>query len=925
MNDFCSQKGIKREFSNARTLQQNGVAERRNRTLIEEARTMLAIAKLLVTFWAEAVNTTCYVQNRVLVNKSQNKTPYELFNGMFEAKRDEGYFIRYYMSSKAFRVFNKRTRRVKENLHVEFLENKAIEKGAGPNWLFDINSLTKSMNYVPVDAGTNSTNLSGTNDAASQEVKKDVSSLRYIALPNWVCDALLESSSSKPQDDCSTDVPKSSGNCNPTATLTNPSTDQMKSLIVETPIPTVSSPVPTICLNDSLEPSSDTRLISKRVDLEFLAKVYKVEKAMYGLHQAPRAWLSMPCEALSMEISPSILRLYASTFTPTIYVSYIRQFWSTARIETTEEGTNILTTIDGILRTVTESSLRRNLKLQDEEGINGILRTVTESSLRRNLKLQDEEGISSLPNTKLVENLTLMGYKISPNQKFTFQKDDPTSLLRDVSKGEACPTDSGFEEDQDRANIVKTSTLPHDSVLRVTSLAADEGSMQLKLDELMGLCTSLERQHSEMGRNLDEGEAVAKRVSDDTEEMVTVLTSMETSTILASGAAEVPTSSGSIPTAGSPAAEVPTSSDVVPTASLVFATATVVTPYRRRKGKGKMVESETPKEKKVQEQIDAQVARELEEQMVREDQRMSEQVARDAEIARIYAEEELQIMIDGLDRSNETVAKYMQEYHQFATELPLERRIKLISDLARDYYMAVIKSNLGWKEEEERFKRKGIRFEHQSVKKLKTSEEVLEEVNTPNEVPEEKVKEMIQLVPIEEVYVEALQVKHPIIDWKALVKESLSNRPPTSDKEMELWVELKRLYEPDDEDQIWTHTQNLMHALVEWKLYDMCGVHQLTSKDKEIFMLVEKDYPLRKGLAIMMICYKLQVENYSHMENDLILKIYKIASYLSQQVIEFPLPEEVPTASEESSYCQKKREATAVKIALLLKSRRNCQ
>nr|GFC32488.1 putative ribonuclease H-like domain-containing protein [Tanacetum cinerariifolium] len=81
MNDFCSQNEIKKEFSNARTPQQNGVAERRNRTLIEAARTMLADAKLPVTFWAKAVNTTCYVKNRVLVNKSQNKTPYELFNG----------------------------------------------------------------------------------------------------------------------------------------------------------------------------------------------------------------------------------------------------------------------------------------------------------------------------------------------------------------------------------------------------------------------------------------------------------------------------------------------------------------------------------------------------------------------------------------------------------------------------------------------------------------------------------------------------------------------------------------------------------------------------------------------------------------------------------------------------------------------------
>nr|GFD28421.1 hypothetical protein [Tanacetum cinerariifolium] len=74
-------------------------------------------------------------------------------------------------------------------------------KGAGLNWLFDIDSLTKSMNYVPVDAGTNSTNLSGTKDAANQEVKKDVSSLRYIVLPNWDHDALLESPSSTPHDE----------------------------------------------------------------------------------------------------------------------------------------------------------------------------------------------------------------------------------------------------------------------------------------------------------------------------------------------------------------------------------------------------------------------------------------------------------------------------------------------------------------------------------------------------------------------------------------------------------------------------------------------------------------------------------------------------------------------------------------------------
>nr|GFB98737.1 ribonuclease H-like domain-containing protein [Tanacetum cinerariifolium] len=144
------------------------------------------------------------------------------------------------MSSKAFRVFNKRTRRVEGNLHVEFLENKAIEKGAGPNWLFDIDSLTKSMNYMPVDRGTISTNILGTKDATSQEVKKNISSLRYIALPNWAHDALLESSSksssSTSHDESSSQVPKAS----PTPTL-RIYKDHPKSQIigpVDTPIQT---------------------------------------------------------------------------------------------------------------------------------------------------------------------------------------------------------------------------------------------------------------------------------------------------------------------------------------------------------------------------------------------------------------------------------------------------------------------------------------------------------------------------------------------------------------------------------------------------------------------------------------------------------------------------------------------------------------
>nr|GEU35038.1 retrovirus-related Pol polyprotein from transposon TNT 1-94 [Tanacetum cinerariifolium] len=120
LNQFCGLKGIKMEFSVPRTPQQNGVAERKNRTLIEAARTMLADSLLPIPFWAEAVNTAYYVQNMVLVTKPHNKTPYELLHGR--------------------------------------------SPSSGPTWLFDIDSLSGTMNYHPVTAG-NQTN-SAAEDAA---------------------------------------------------------------------------------------------------------------------------------------------------------------------------------------------------------------------------------------------------------------------------------------------------------------------------------------------------------------------------------------------------------------------------------------------------------------------------------------------------------------------------------------------------------------------------------------------------------------------------------------------------------------------------------------------------------------------------------------------------------------------------------------
>ncbi|GKF25878.1 ribonuclease H-like domain-containing protein, partial [Tanacetum coccineum] len=226
MNQFCEMKGIKREIS---------VAERKNRTLIDAARNILDDLKLPTTFWAKVVNTACYVHNRVLVIKPYNKTPYELLNGRppvisfmrlfgcpitilntldhlgkFDGKTDEGFFVGYSVNSKAFRVFNSRTRIVEETLHITFLENKPNVAWSGPEWIFDIDILTKSMNYKPVVAGNQTNGNAGTKESidAGQDRKKIVPSHEYILLPLWTPDSPISSSLKSLDDKVADDVEK---------------------------------------------------------------------------------------------------------------------------------------------------------------------------------------------------------------------------------------------------------------------------------------------------------------------------------------------------------------------------------------------------------------------------------------------------------------------------------------------------------------------------------------------------------------------------------------------------------------------------------------------------------------------------------------------------------------------------------------------
>nr|GEZ47691.1 hypothetical protein [Tanacetum cinerariifolium] len=258
-----------------------------------------------------------------------------------------------------------------------------------------------------------------------------------------------------------------------------------------------------------------------------------------------------------------------------------------------------------------------------------------------------------------------------------------TPTLRDDSQGEAFPTVSSLDAGQDRENINKTSALPYESSPRVISLDTDEGNLEISglkarvkilEDKDIGREELAQEDALIKGGSMEIGEEVGVERSteierNDTEEMVNVLTAT---------------------TVG-----VPTVSGLLPTVSAIFTTASV---------------------------IDAQVAREIKEEFVRDNHRLSEYLARDSEIARIHVEEDLKMMIEGLDRSNEMIAKHLHEYEQAAADLSIGAKIELINELVkyqdhhakilkyqaqqrnplskkeqREFYMSVLRSHAGWK------------------------------------------------------------------------------------------------------------------------------------------------------------------------------------------------------------------------------------
>nr|GEX48776.1 hypothetical protein [Tanacetum cinerariifolium] len=186
------------------------------------------------------------------------------------------------------------------------------------------------------------------------------------------------------------------------------------------------------------------------------------------------------------------------------------------------------------------------------------------------------------------------------------------------------------------------------------------------------------------------------------------------------------------------------------------------------------------------------------------------------------------------------------------------------------------------------------------------------EKKVKEDLSREKLQQMMVIIPEQGIHVEALQTNYLIINWEiytegtrqywkiirignitevhqffvdmikafdredlvklwSLIKERFNSSNATKDKEIALWFKLKRLFEPDEDDELWKFES---FKLI-WRLYDWCRVHHISTRyEQDIFMLVEKEYPLLREALLMMLVQKLQVDEHNKIAEELLRKIF---------------------------------------------------
>nr|GEU31171.1 ribonuclease H-like domain-containing protein [Tanacetum cinerariifolium] len=402
--------------------------------------------------------------------------------GKFDGKVDEGFLVGYSVSSKVFRVFNSRTRIVQETLHANFLENKPSVAGSGPTWLFDIDNLTRTMNYQPVTI-ENQTNPSAgfQNKFNAEKTGKEINQ-QYVLFPVWssgstnpqnsdgdaafngkepdfdakkpeseVIVSPSRSAQSKKQDDKTKKEAK--GKKLEDITYSDDEDDvgaeadfnNLETSITVSHIPTirVHKDHPVTQIVGDLSSATQTRRFE---DPDHPDKVYKVVKALYGLHQAPRAWSMIGSLMYLTSPRPDIMfaqTVVATSFIEAEYVAAasccVQVLWirincwimgvntprcDEDRLELMELTVFLLPKVEKVgigvsvvdLQVSAVNDVTRLQALVDKKKVVDM-----KSTIREALRLDDEEGVECLPNEEFFTELARMGYE-KPSTKLTFYK-----------------------------------------------------------------------------------------------------------------------------------------------------------------------------------------------------------------------------------------------------------------------------------------------------------------------------------------------------------------------------------------------------------------------------------------------------------------------------------------------------------------------
>ncbi|GJX62854.1 putative ribonuclease H-like domain-containing protein [Tanacetum coccineum] len=1029
MNQFCGIKGIKREFSNARTAQPNRVAKRKNRTLIEAARTMLADSLLPIPFWAEAVNTACYTGPFGCLVTILNTLDHL---GKFDGKANEGFLVGYSINSKAFKVFNSRTRKIEENLHVNFLKNKPNVAGNGPKWLFDIDTLTNTINYQPVSVGNRTNGNAGleTNSDAGQGRKEKVSDQEYILLPLLHTSSNVSSSSKEVDSSPKEDAGKNNGvkdlakegkarsHRNKFESLFGQDKDDNNTYRIFTPVNTVTPSnidYPIDPLIPDLEDTAnlqdtgifddvydnrdegteadynnleivisveamqeellqfkllnvwtlvdlphgkkaigtkwvfrnkkDQRGIVVRnkarieairlflayasfmdfsvyqmdvksaflygtieeevyvsqplgfVDPEFPNRVYKVEKALYGLYQDTRSWSTK--KSLSTEFEQLMHKRFPMNSMGEL------AFFLGLKVEQRKDGIflsqdkyvyNILKNFGFSSVKTTSTPMETYKPLSKDAGgtdvdvhlyrsMIGSLMYLTSSrpdimfAVCAYLRFQFQPKASHMHVVKRIFRY-LKGQPTLGLWLISWQCKKQTIIANSTTKAEyiaasnCCGQVSVFDCKHWYAlttNLTIYASLIEQFWQTATVKSVNNGEQQLYITvdgQTIAITEASVRRHLQLA----DVDSISSLPNTEIFEQLTLMgyVSNDDKLTFQKG--------GDTPGSDEGSKKL---NELTKLCTKLFDKVTSLEKDLKQTKKvyGKALTKLVKKVKSLEDKLKSTIERRKARMVISDDEEelVSEDPSKQGRMTETeYEEVDSEVQLDVLSAANilaEATRERVKTYNRrrrstvssrdstaggfFSTAEEILSTDERIAQKLNEKEMATATA----KEEQER-----IDFE-----KALELQKQLDEREETNNIDWNVVAEQVQER-------QSGFDKGDLVTLWSLVKERFRSAEPIDDKERALWVELKRLFEPDNDDVLWM-LQKYMHDPLTWRLYDTCGVHHVSStRGHDIYMLIEKDYPLSIRVLTLMLSRKLQVEEDSEMARDLVIKILKEAN-----------------------------------------------